>query len=82
MQKIKEWLKNISKKKKIIILIIFIIITSCMVIVTTQAITQIQIKKLEEKPLLEWEILKREGNKCKILITVTNVEGIETIQFP
>ena len=82
MQKIKEWLKNISKKKKIIIFIILLLVASCIIIVTTQIVTQIQIKKLEEKSLLEWEILKREGNKCKILITVTNVEGIETIQFP
>jgi len=57
-------------------------VASCIVTLTTQIVTKIQIKNLETKPLLEWEIIKREGNKGKILITVTDVEGIETIQFP
>lgn len=82
MQKLKEWWKEIDKKQKILLLILLLIIISCIVITTTQIVTQIQIKKLEGKPLLEWEKVKREGNKCKILIIVTDVEGIETIQFP
>ena len=82
MQKLKEKLNAINKKQRIILIIVLLIIASCIVTVTAQIVTQIQIKKLEGKPLLEWEEVKIEGNKCKILITVTNIEGIETIQFP
>ena len=82
MQKVKTWLEEINKKQKIILIITFLIVVSFITVVTTQIVTQVQIKKLEERPLLEWEAEKREGNKCKILITVTSVEGIETIQFP
>ena len=82
MQKIKERFKEISKKQRILLIVLLLVIFACIVITTTQMVTQIQIKKLEGKPLLEWEKVKREGNKCKILITVTDVEGIETIQFP
>ncbi len=82
MEKIKQLLKGISKKQKIILIILLLIIVSCIATVTIQVVTQIRIKNLEEKPLLEWEIQERQGDTAKILITVTNVEGIETIQFP
>ena len=82
MEKIKQLLKEISRKYKILLIIILLIVSSCIVIITAQIVGNIELKKLEARPLLEWEEGKREGNKCKILITVTNADGIETIQFP
>ncbi len=57
MQKVKQWLKQIGKKQKILLIILLLVVISCIVTVTTQIVGNIQIKKLEEKPLLEWEIL-------------------------
>ena len=52
--------KKIAKHKKIIILVITIIlILACIIPITNIVVKQNQIKQIQDKPLLEYEITKR-----------------------
>ena len=79
----KRIIKKLSKKNKIIILVIAIIlVASCIIAFTTQIIRKIQIKKLENKPLLEYEIKNKIDSKTyEILIRVNSIDGIENIKY-
>ena len=79
----KTTIKKLSKKNKIIILVIAIILLiSCITTFATQIIRQIQIKKLENKPLLEYEIKNKIDSKTyEILIKVNSIDGIESIKY-
>ena len=67
--------KKIAKHKKIIILVITIIlILACIIPITNIVVKQNQIKQIQDKPLLEYEITKRtENNKYEILVKISPV---------
>ena len=75
--------KKIAKHKKIIILVITIIlILACIIPITNIVVKQNQIKQIQDKPLLEYEITKRtENNKYEILVKINNENGIETVKY-
>ena len=75
--------KKIAKNKKIIILVITIIlILACIIPITNIVVKQNQIKQIQDKPLLEYEITKRtENNKYEILVKINNENGIETVKY-
>lgn len=83
MQKANKRFKNLKLNKKITILAIAIILlASCFFVISTQVIKQIKIKKLEDKPLIEYTIIEMKDYKtCQILITFNSVDGIETIRY-
>lgn len=77
-------ISNLKINKKIIIIVASIfLLASFITIVTTQIVRQIRIKQLEDKPLLEY-VLKEVidyDEKCKIVVKITNVDGLETVKY-
>ena len=74
---------NLKFNKKILIIVASIIIlASFITIATTQIVRQIRIKQLEDKPLLEYELKEFSDydEACKIVVKITNVDGIETVK--
>ena len=75
---------NLKFNKKILIIVASIIILASFIkIATTQIVRQIRIKQLEDKPLLEYELKEFSDydEACKIVVKITNVDGIETVKY-
>lgn len=75
---------NLKFNKKIVIIVASIIIlASFITIATTQIVKQIQIKNLENKPILEYELKKFSDydENCEILVKINSIDGIETVKY-
>ena len=89
MQEIKKEKNSYYKRKKlkkisILIIMILILISTCIITVTMQVIRQKQIKQLEGKQILEYEIKNKIDDKSwEILIKINSIEGkgIEKIKY-
>ena len=75
---------NLKFSKKIVIIVASIIIlASFITIATAQIVKQIQIKNLENKPILEYELKKFSDydENCEILVKINSIDGIETVKY-
>ena len=83
IKKLKEKFKKQSKLKKMIILVVIIVLlASCIITLTIQTIKQIQIKQIENKPLLDYEIKNRINRTTfEIVVRINSTEGIESISY-
>ncbi len=83
IKKLKDKIMQQSKFKKILILVvIFALLASCIITLTMQTIKQIQIKKIEDKPLLEYEVKNRINRTTyEIVVRINSADGIESISY-
>ena len=82
-EKLKSKFRKLSKSKKIaLIIIMLLILASCIIPITNNIIRQNQIKEIQNKPLLEYEIKQKvDSGKYEILVKINNVNGIETVKY-
>lgn len=84
MQKHNNRLANLKLNKKLLIIIVIIVLlASCIITLTTQIVRRRQIKELEGKKLIEYNIKEIESDMetCKIVLKFNSIQGIETIKY-
>ena len=80
----KNNIKQLMKNKKIFItaIIVFTIIAISLVTITYQVVRIVETRKMEQAPLLQYEIVDTKGEEVfEILITITSLDGIENITY-